>query len=518
MIGKTYLVTGANSGIGKEIARALAARGARVLVAVLLAAGCGLDPPAPTTLRIAYPYEIVTLDPHAHVDMVTVAVLAAVYEGLVHFEPGLQVQPWLADSWTTPDDTTWVLHIREDVSFHDGTTLEPADVVASISRARASKVMGHQLHEIDQVRVIDEVARIVEITTTRPAPLLLTRLETVAMVPRGFDPADPVGTGPYQWRAGSTRGPIQLRRWDGYWRGAPDFEEVTIRFVTFLEDLADLLHEDELDVVASVTVSYFRDHENQDDWRLVASPAVITTYLGLNMTQSPLDDLRVRTAIDLAIDRRQLVADIFPEGTARAARSLVPPEIFGYSPGHRLHDADPPRAREILAEVGLPAGTTLSLNYIERYAEVAESISASLVAVGLETETRAVSIEEFYRGLDERTNQLFLFSWTFGVADASPFLDTIVHSRDPERGLGSFNGAGLSDLALDTLIDQSAHEPRSAIRLERLQQTLAMLGTIAVYLPLHQPSNLALVHDGFVLEAFAGSVVQPQDVRRVHGP
>ncbi len=499
------------------IGRSCLVSSAGVLLVAMLAAGCALGPPPVTTLRIAYPYEMVTVDPHAHADMVTEAVLAAVYEGLVHFEPGLQVQPWLADSWTTPDDTTWILHIREGVRFHDGTMLEPADVVASISRARASKVMGHQLDDIDQLRVIDEVARTVEITTARPAPLLLTRLEAVAVVPRSFDPANPVGTGPYQWRAGSIQGPIQLQRWDGYWRGAPDFEEVTIRFVTILEELADLLHENELDVVASVTVSYFRDHEPQDDWRLVASPAVITTYLGLNVTQSPFDDLRVRKAIDLAIDRRQLVADIFPEGTARAARSLVPPEIFGYSPGHRLHDADPVRAREVLAEVALPTGTTLYLNHIERYAEVAESISASLIAVGLETETRVVSIEEFYRGLEEGTNQLFLFSWTFGVADASPFLDTIVHRRDSERGLGSFNGAGLSDPGLDVLIDEAAHEPRSAIRLERLQQTLAMLEAIAVYLPLYQPSTLALVHNGFVLEAFAGSVIRPQDVRRVYG-
>ncbi len=129
----------------------------------------------------------------------------------------------------------------------------------------------------------------------------------------------------------------------------------------------------------------------------------------------------------------------------------------------------------------------------------------------------AFAVPTIYRGLDERTNQLFLFSWTFGVADASPFLDTIVHSRDLERGLGSFNGAGLSEPDLDALIDEAAHEPRSAIRLERLQQTLAMLEAIAVYLPLYQPSTLALVHDNFVLDAFAGSVIRPQDVRRVYG-
>ena len=499
------------------IGKACLVNGASVLLVAMLAAGCALGPPPPATLRIAYPYEIVTVDPHAHVDGITEAVLAAMYEGLVHFEPGLQVQPWLADSWTNPNDATWILHIREGVRFHDGTVLEPADVVASISRARASNVMGHQLDDIVQLQVIDEVARTVEITTARPAPLLLTRLEAVAVVPRSFDPANPVGTGPYQWQTGSIQGPIQLRRWDDYWGGAPDFEEVTIRVVSGLEELADLLHENELDVVASVTVSYFRDHETQDDWRLVASPAVITTYLGLNMTQEPLDDLRVRKAIDLAIDRRQLVADIFPEGTARAARSLVPPEIFGFSPSHRQHDADPVRAREILAEAGLRAGTTLRLNYMEHYAEVAESIATSLIAVGLETETRAVSIEEFYRGLEERTNQLFLFSWAFDVADASPFLDTVVHRHDPERGLGRFNGAGLSAPGLDALIEEAAHEPRSVIRLERLQQTLAMLDAIAVYLPLYQPSTLALVHDGFVLEAFASPVIRPQDVRRVYG-
>jgi len=486
-----------------------------IVLATVLIAGCGLNPPPAPTLRIAYPYEMVTMDPHAHVDMVTVAVLGAVYEGLVHFEPGLPVRPWLADSWTTPDDATWTLHIREGVRFHDGSMLEPADVVASIKRARASKVMGHQLHEIDRVRVLDDGAGTIEITTARPAPLLLTRLETVAIVPRDFDPADPVGTGPYRWLTGSTQGPIQLQRWDGYWRGAPDFGEVNIRFVSFQEEMEELLHEKRLDVVASVTVSYVRDHEPQGEWRLVASPAVTTTYLGLNVTQPPLDDLKVRQAINLAVDRPQLVADIFPESTARAARSLVPPEIFGYSPTHRNHDADPVRAREILARVGLPAGTILHLYHIERYTEVAEAIADSLIAVGVETETRAVSIDEFYGGLREGTNQLFLFSWTFGVADASPFLDTIVHSRDPERGLGSFNGAGFSDPELDAMIDEVAHEPRSAVRLERLQQTLAMLGAIEVYLPLYQPSTLALVHEGFVLEAFAGSVVRPQDVRAV---
>ena len=149
--------------------------------AVLLLSGCTPAGPEIRTVRIAYSHEMVTMDPHAHADRVTTTVLAAIYEGLVSFEPGLPVRAGLADRWTTPDDTTWRLHIREGVTFHDGRLLTPGDVVASIERARTTRVVGHQLVEIESIREVED--RTVEIKTDLPAPLLLTRLEAVAIVP-----------------------------------------------------------------------------------------------------------------------------------------------------------------------------------------------------------------------------------------------------------------------------------------------------------------------------------------------
>ena len=105
-------------------------------------AGCGVSPEV-TTLRMAYPHELVTMDPQAHSDTVTRTVLSAVYESLVLFEPGLPVRAGLADRWTTPDNHTWHLHIREGVRFHDGRLMTPADAVASIDRARTNVVIGH---------------------------------------------------------------------------------------------------------------------------------------------------------------------------------------------------------------------------------------------------------------------------------------------------------------------------------------------------------------------------------------
>ncbi len=479
------------------------------VVVVILASACAQAPPV-KSLRMAYPHELVTMDPHAHGDAVTTLVLSALYETLVRCEPGQPVKPGLADSWTTPDEFTWRIHVRDGVRFHDGSKLTPEDVVSSIERARASRVLGHQLDEIERVELLEGDERTIEITTARPAPLLLTRFESVAIVPRDFNPANPVGTGPYKWRVGSIQGPVVLERWDDYWARAPDFDEVTIQFVSVREELAELLHNQKLDVVASVTSSYVKDHEAVQSWRVVALPAVATTYLGINVTRPPLDDLRVREAIDDVIDRSKLVAEIYSSGLATPATSLVSPEVFGFSPAHRRHGGDLDRARGLLADARFAPGTRLKLDYQERYESVVGPLVDSMAEVGIEIEPQLHQYESYYHRLETAENELFLFSWNFNIADASPFLDAVVHSREPLRGLGSFNAAAVSDPELDRLIEEAAHETRSETRLELLQLVLAEVGAVHAYLPLFQPAVLSLVQEPFDI---VGRRVRPQNVR-----
>jgi peptide/nickel transport system substrate-binding protein len=478
------------------------------LPAVLLFPGCTPAGPEIRTVRIAYSHEMVTMDPHAHADRVTATVLAAVYEGLVSFEAGLPVRAGLADRWTTPDDTTWRLHIREGVTFHDQRMLTPGDVVASIERALTIRAVGHQLDDIQSIREVED--RTVEIKTDLPAPLLLTRLEAVAIVPRDFDPKLPIGTGPYAWRVGSVQGPVLLERWDDYWGEHPDFEEVSIQFISSTEELAVLIHQKRLDVISSVTNSYIRDHKPLESWRFAAFPVAATTYLGLNVAETPLDDRRVRRAIDLAIDRPALVSGAFPEGLARPARSLVSPAVFGFSPEHRRSGVDLELAKRLLREAGIREGTPLRLEYPGLYHDVAPLVQKALDQIGLVAVPNELPFETFYRRLEEAANQMFMFRWNFRVADASPFLDTIVHSRDPLRGLGTLNGAALSDPVLDEAIAQAAHESRSDIRLQRLQDVLQLVSDQNVYLPLYHPSVTTLIREPFILD---NRQVRPQDIR-----
>ena len=391
--------------------------------------------------------------------------------------------------------------------------LTPADAVASIDRARTNVVIGHQLDEISNVRELPGEDRIIEITTAAPAPLLLTRLESVPVVPIDFDPKLPVGTGPYEWDVGSVEGPIILKRWDGYWAEAAAYPEVSIQFVQYQEDVETLLHKGKVDVVASVHYSYVRDHDQIENWRVIASPAVVITYLGLNSSVPKLADIRVRQAIGLAIDRSHLVASIFPERAARAAFSLVPPEVFGYSPDQRRASSDPDRARQLVAAAGGQSGGALKLAYAEINSDVADYVMTDLAEIGLDVEPELLPYEVFYRRVEEASCDLFLFTWTYRVADASKFLNTFVRSRDPVRGFGTFNGAALSDPEIDQLIESAVIEPVSSVRLEKLQEAVAKVGEQYVYLPLFKPSNLALVRDGVEASTQGLPMLRPQDFR-----
>ena len=431
----------------------------RILLAVavvIFASACAQSPPA-QSLRMAYPHELVTIDPHAHADAVTDLVLSAVYESLVRFEPGQPVKPGLADRWTTPDESTWRVHVRDGVRFHDGSKLTPEDVVSSIERARASRILGHQLDEIERVELLEGDDRTVEITTGRPAPLLLTRLESVAIVPGDFNPANPVGTGPYQWRVGSVQGPIVLERWEDYWARAPDFDEITIQFVSVLEELAGLLHTQKLDVVASVTASYVRDHEPAQSWRVVVLPTVATSYLGINTTRPP-------EAIDNVIDRSKLVAEVYPTGLATPATSLVSPEVFGFSPAHRRHGPDLDRAKQLLDEAGFAPGTRLKLDHQERYSSVIGPLVDALAEAGIEIEPQLHQYESFYRRIEAAENELFLFSWNFTIADASPFLDAFVHRRDDRQRILPPRIVGGDDGQIGQLTRHPSHQ-RSLTRI-----------------------------------------------------
>jgi len=481
----------------------------------VVATACQRSTSGPGALRIAYQREMISLDPHAHEDSMTEAVLGAVYEGLVCFERGLGVQPALAERWTTPDDTTWRFWLRRGVRFHDGRLVTVEDVLRSLEKARtdpASRVASYLAPVTSVVRVPDDPYAF-EIITRGPVPLMLPRLAEIAIVPWDVDPSRPTGTGPFRWMDGGLDGPVHLERWSGYWGDPAPVEEVELLFVTETAEPRSLVEGGRVDVLPSVTEAELASWTLPEGWSVVRLESDATYLLALNQRMPPFDDPRVRTAIDLAIDRTALCRTAFPAGSAVPARSLVPPGVFGYDDASVSPATDPEAARRLLRDAGVAPGSRVTLEHGGADPAVLDFLVESFGEVGLELEPIGLEYRTLLERSDTGVSPMYVFGWNFDYADSSGFLDAMVHAPDPSARLGLLNGTGFADPTVDRWIEEAAVGTSTGERLQRLRWALAAVLEARPYLPLYHRSRLALVRDGLEIDPRIDSMARPQEIR-----
>lgn len=489
-----------------------------LLMAGLAVTGCGHTPPEPyqQRLRLVYQHTLVSVDPHSQNDGVTGAVLSAVFDGLVEILPGARVEPVLAESWTTPRADYWRFRIRKGVLFHSGRELTPEDVVFSLERARSpsSKGMSNYLEGIESVRVAEDGW--VEIHTRGPFPLLTSRLAMVAIVPVEYEPDSPVGTGPYRWDSSRSDGSILLHRWEQYWGKAPEIDEIQILFTQTSDQTWKLIQQHGVDVVGKTGIDFLMEHPLKDfpgEWTVVRNPASATTMLGLNLNAPPLNDPRVRLAIDLSIDREDLVEESMPPGSGKPASALVPEEVFGASPARAYVHSNLQRARQLMQESGVPEGTELRLSHSGVSAPILKNLKSSLEALGFVIRLEDQPFDVFYQELGQGHLEAYVFGWNFNMGDASDFLESMVHSRKESEVLGQLNGTGFSDPLVDRWIESASREISQKKRLRDLRSVLATLRTERPYLPLFYSVRQALFKKPFWMEVRAGSWLRPTEIR-----
>ena len=398
------------------------------------------------------------LDP-AEVDSVYDALpVAQIFDGLVALDPGLNVIPALADTWTIArDGRTYVFHIRDGVRFHDGTPLTAEDVVYSIRRllspSRPKRSIGASYLRVisgatefmaGRRRDLPGVAAVgtseVEIRLERP---YLSFLEVLAMDDLRIVPMrtleregeaafrkSPVGTGPFRMASWTTR-ELRLDANTDYFAGSPHLDAVEILFPDpneldggsgrFLRGETDIL-EPSPDVLprleADPTVEFHRCQE------------LSLSFLGLQTGLPYLSDERVRRAIAQAIDRKALVA--IGAGTRREATGILPPGLPGYSPAPKAPAYDPADARRLLADAGYPGGR--GLPPIAMYTTVAANLATSktndalrsdLAAVGIDLEIHEVAWPELIKRIEGSTAPAFQLGWVADLPDPDSFLRSL---------------------------------------------------------------------------------------------
>ena len=305
---------------------------------------------------------------------------------------GKGVIPRLAESWEDKGNGTWRFHLRQGVTFSDGSAFDAADVKASYERATSDKLTCETPRYFGDTKlsfaVVDE--HTIDITAAPAQPILPLLMSLVTIVPSETPVEfvrEPIGTGPYElasWEPGQS---IVLERRADYWGTAP---AVAAAMVTQGEaDLAPSISA--VDATDPATdVSYLNSE---------------TLYLRLDSAIAPISDKRVREALNMAIDREAFIGTLLPEGVVSAV-AMVPPTTLGWNPDVKQYPYDPEKAKELLAAAkadGVPVDTTLYLigrsNLFPGVVEVVEALQQMMQEVGFTVEVQMVEVaqqEELY--------------------------------------------------------------------------------------------------------------------------
>jgi len=398
------------------------------------------------------------LDPAAVDSVYDALPVGQIFDGLVALDPGLNIVPALADTWTiSRDGRVYRIHLREGVRFHDGTPLTSGDVVFSLKRlldpAREKKSIGASYlqvvdgapaygagrsRELPGIVAID--AGRVEIRLTRPylsflAVLAMDDLRIVpektltAMGEEAFRRA-PIGTGPFRF-ASWTETELRLAANPQYFGGAPYLDQIVILFprpdehdagnARFSRGETEIVEptSDTLPMLwADPTIEV---HRYQD---------LSLSFMGMNTGVPPVDDVRVRRAIAYAIDRKSL-AGLAPS-TRREAQGILPPGLPSYSPAPKALPFDRDAARRLLAEAGNPGGRGLApLRFYTAQSgssSVVKSIAqlrGDLAAIGITLEVHEVTWRELNARIEGHDAATFQLGWVADLPDPDSFLRTL---------------------------------------------------------------------------------------------
>jgi peptide/nickel transport system substrate-binding protein len=448
-------------------------------------------------VSISVPYDPETLDPHRRDRVAEYAVASHFYEGLVRLDREMSIFPCLATRWVNPDLVTWLFEIRPGVSFHDGDPLSAKDVVFSLERLLSDGTLGtgHYVLGIRSVKARDTLT--VEIQTERPLGVLLNKLALVPIIRKGSSGAKlhaaPNGTGPYRldtWKPGAS---LSLSRNDSYWGEPPLMQKAVFRLRRSAAEAMEDLSSGKSDLVQCPTREPEAVIRDRRDLLVKRRTGIFMKYLAYDLSRkdspfvsvkpNPFLDVRVRQAVSLAIDRKQLAASL--PAAAVPAYQLVPPSIFGHDPSLEETDPDTAQAAQLLREAGYRNGFEVTLHVRELLAAGVTELQSMLGAAGIRVKPAVLSDQDFYALVMRRDPALILNRFGCLSGDASDLLDAGMHSVDEARHFGLSSFGAYSNADIDRLIEESSEIVESHRRLRALQAIMRRLASELVWIPLY---------------------------------
>lgn len=459
-----------------------------------------------------------TLDPAISGDGNSHQYVTQIFGGLLALDDNLTPVPDIAKDWQiSPDGKTYTFHLRRDVKFQDGKAVRAADFKYSWQRAAdpatgsltAANYLGDiagvrdelagRSKEISGVRVIDDYT--LEVTIDAPKSYFLSKLT----YPTSFVvDSNNVNSGSTWWHRPNGTGPFKLKDWtegkqltlarnDSYYGQMARLDSVV--FHIFSGPPMDLYETGQIDV-ASVSVSNMdrvTDKAGPFQTQLSITPELSFYFIGFNTGKPPFDDLKVRRAFTMAIDKARLASLVFRD-TTQAAKGILPPGIPGYNKDLAGLSYDVAGAKKLIAEsrygsvAGLPPLTVTATGW-------GGSISPDLEAIiyqwrqnlGVEVKVRQLEPQRYYYHLKTEKDEMFDMGWIADYPHPQDFLEILFRSSSEN------NYGGYTNPEIDAQLAKAGTEMDSKASLAMYQQTEQKLIDDAAVIPLWFGRNFLLV-------------------------
>ncbi len=376
--------------------------------ALLALSGCSVAnseaaPASASALRVVLGQEPPTLEAcESNLTSTGVVVRSNVTEPLVERNPQTgELEPLLATEWKATSDTEWTFKLREGVKFQDGTPFNAEAAAFTINRAVNSKlgcnVEGYVFGDADlKVKAVDDTT--LTVTTPEPDPILPLRLSFLEVVPTSTSTTakvrEPVGTGPYKietWDAGQK---ITLTSWDGYWGDKPAYAKAEYQWRSESSVRAAMITSGEADVAMGLSPD-----DNMGELG-VDYPNNETVALRMEATKAPLNDIRVRQAVNYAIDKEGIVNSLY-QGKHKVAAQLVPEGIVGHNADLKGWAFDLDKAKSLVAEAkadGVDTSAQISLvvrsAQFPKITELAQVLQEQLSQAGLNVKLKMLETSQ----------------------------------------------------------------------------------------------------------------------------
>jgi dipeptide transport system substrate-binding protein len=444
-----------------------------------------------------------------------------VFNKLVEFEPGTtNVKPGLAKSWDVSDDgLTYTFHLQEGVKFHARKDFAPTrdfnadDVIASFNRMWKAddpyaKVSGgaydyfNDMSMPDLLKSIDKVDDLtVKFTLNKPnAPFIANMAMDFASIhskeymdammkagtPERVD-QEPIGTGPFIWQAYEKDARILYKANANYFRGKQPIDKLIFAITPDQAVRTAKLIAGECDITLNPAAADVDKLKADPNLQVQEQEGLNVGYLALNVKKAPFDNVKVRQAFNMAIDKDAIVKAVF-QGAAQAAKNPIPPTIWSYNDAVEAYPYDPAKAKALLEEAGVKdLKTDLWYMPVQRpynldAKKMAELMQADLAKIGVTAELKTFEWGEYRKRLQAGEHMAGLLGWSGDNGDPDNFMGVLLSCGSAREG--GQNIAKWCNEDFTKLIDEAASTADVAKRTELYKQAQVIFHNDAPWVPI----------------------------------